>query len=105
VGINIKKDDLVKVIAGNSKGKEGKVLKVLTKENKVMVEGINVVKKNQKPDQANPQGGIVKKTMPIAASNVMVVDPKSGEPTRIRRERTAGKPSQRVAVRNGNVID
>lgn len=105
MGINIKKDDLVKVIAGNSKGKEGKVIKVFTKENKVVVEGINVVKKNQKPDQANPQGGIVEKTMPIAASNVMVVDPKSGEPTRIRRERTAGKPSQRVAVRNGNLID
>ncbi|MCH4177555.1 MAG: 50S ribosomal protein L24 [Streptococcaceae bacterium] len=70
----VKKNDKVKVIAGKDKNKEGVVLEVLVKQNKVVVEGVNIVKKHQKPDAANPQGGIIEKEAPINASNVQVLD-------------------------------
>lgn len=81
--LKIKTGDLVKVIAGNSKGQEGKVQKVFIDKNKVIVEGVNMISKHQKPNAANPQGGIVKKEAPIHVSNLMLVDPKSGETTRV----------------------
>jgi len=81
--IRIKKDDKVKVLTGKDKGKIGKVLKVVTKTNRVVVENINVVKVHQRPTQANPQGGIVDKAMPIAISNLMLMCNSCVKPTRI----------------------
>ena len=81
--IRIKKDDKVKVLTGKDKGKIGKVLKVVKKTNRVIVENINVVKVHQKPTQANPQGGIVEKNMPVHASNLMIMCNSCVKPTRI----------------------
>ena len=81
--IRIKKDDKVKVLTGKDKGKIGKVLKVVKKTNRVIVENINVVKVHQRPTQANPQGGIVEKNMPISVSNLMIMCNSCVKPTRI----------------------
>ncbi len=81
--IRMKKDDKVKVLTGKDKGKIGKVLKVVKKTNRIIVENINVVKVHQRPTQANPQGGIVEKTMPIQISNLMVMCNSCVKPTRI----------------------
>lgn len=81
--IRIKKDDKVKVLTGKDKGKIGKVLKVVKKTNRVVVENINVVKVHQRPTQANPQGGIVDKAMPINISNLMLMCNSCVKPTRI----------------------
>jgi len=102
---NIKKNDSVKVITGSSKGKTGKVISVLLEEGRVIVSGVNVGKRHEKPSRTNQAGGIVEKEMPIAISNVMVVDSKSGVPTRIRRKREQGKASVRVSVKSGAVLD
>jgi large subunit ribosomal protein L24 len=102
---SVKKNDSVKVIAGSNKGKTGKVIKVLTTQGRVIVSGVNVGKRHEKPSQQNQTGGIVEKEMPIAISNVMVVDAKSGIPTRIRRKREQGKASVRVSVKSGSVLD
>ena len=83
IKIRMKKDDKVKVLTGKDKGKIGKVLKVVKKTNRVIVENINVVKVHQRPSQANPQGGIVEKTMPIQISNLMVMCNSCVKPTRI----------------------
>ena len=79
----IKKDDKVKVLTGKDKGKIGKVLKVIKKTNRVVIENINVAKVNQKPTQANPQGGIVEKNMPVHVSNLMIMCNSCVKPTRI----------------------
>ncbi|MDD9303700.1 MAG: 50S ribosomal protein L24 [Desulfobacter sp.] len=81
--MRIKKDDKVKVLTGKDKGKIGKVLKVVKKTNRVVVENINVVKVHQRPTQANPQGGIVDKAMPIDISNLMLMCNSCVKPTRI----------------------
>jgi len=81
--LHVKKDDTVIVITGKDKGKKGRVLAAYPRENRVLVEGVNMVKKHQKPNQQNPQGGILTQEAPIHVSNVMLIDPKSGEPTRI----------------------
>ena len=81
--MRIKKDDKVKVLTGKDKGKIGKVLKVVKKTSRVVVENINVVKVHQRPSQASPQGGIVDKTMPIDASNLMLMCNSCVKPTRI----------------------
>ncbi len=86
--MKLKKGDLVAVIAGKDKGKQGKITEVVLKDNKVVVEGVNVVKKHQKATQQIPQGGIITKQLPIHASNVMLVDPKSGKPTRVGKKST-----------------
>ena len=83
IKIRMKKDDKIKVLTGKDKGKIGKVLKVVKKTNRVIVENINVVKVHQRPSQANPQGGIVEKTMPIQISNLMVMCNSCVKPTRI----------------------
>ena len=83
---HIKKGDLVFVNAGVDKGKQGKVLEVLPKEERAIVEGINMVSKHTKPNAANPQGGIIKKEAPIHISNLNVVDPSTNKPTRIGRK-------------------
>lgn len=84
--MKIHKDDKVQVVAGNNRGKTGKVLKVFPVENRVIVEGVNLRKRHTKPNQANPQGGIFEKEAPVNASNVMVVDAKTNEPARIGKK-------------------
>lgn len=84
--LHIKKGDTVKVLSGNSKGQEGKVIEVLIAKSRAIVEGVNMVSKHSKPNAANPQGGIVKMEASIHISNIMVVDPKSGKASRIGRK-------------------
>lgn len=84
---HIKKGDLVYVNAGVDKGKQGKVLEVLPEEERAIVEGINMVSKHTKPNAKNPQGGIIKKEAPIHISNLNVVDPSTGKPTKIGRKK------------------
>ena len=81
--LHIKKDDTVYVLAGDDKGKTGRVLSVDRKKGRAIVEGINMVKKSTKPNAQNPQGGIVEKEAPIHMSNLNVLDPKSKTPTRV----------------------
>ena len=102
--MNVKKGDSVIVISGNDKGKTGKILKVLVKDNRVVVEGVNVVSRHTKPSNANPDGGIIKKEAPIHASNVQLVDPKTNEPTRIGHKEVDGK-KVRFAKKSGTVLD
>lgn len=101
----IKKDDTVVVISGKGKGKRGKVLQVLPRADKVLVEGINVITKHIKPSQQNPQGGRVRREAPIHISNVMLADPKTGEPTRIRINTLTDGRRVRVAVKSGEQLD
>jgi len=107
--MKITKNDNVIIIAGNDRGKTGKVLKVFPKKNRVIVEGINIRKRHTKPSQTNPQGGILEKESPINASNVMILDPKSNEPTRIGAqiildEKTGKKKRARVSKISGEMI-
>jgi len=107
--MKIRKNDMVMVIAGNDRGKTGKVLKVFPKAYRVIVEGINLRKKHTKPNQKNPQGGILEKEASINASNVMILDPKTNEPTRIGSrvilgEKTGKKKIARVAKASGEMI-
>lgn len=100
--MKIKKGDTVKVIAGAYKGKEGKVLEMLPKKSRVLVEGVNMISKHSKPSNENPQGGIVKKEAPIHISNVMLVDNK-GNVTRVGRRVEADK-IVRYSKKSGEVI-
>ena len=84
--LHIKKGDQVQVIAGDSKGQQGKVLKVEVSKQRAIVEGVNLCKKATKPNAKNPQGGIVEKEAPIHVSNLMLIDPKSGKPTKVGRK-------------------
>ncbi|MBK7381419.1 MAG: 50S ribosomal protein L24 [Ignavibacteriales bacterium] len=107
--MRIRKNDNVIVISGNDRGKSGKVLKVFPKENRVIIEGINLRKRHTKPNQKSPQGGILEKEAPINSSNVMVIDPKSGEPTRIGSkiildEKTGKKKITRVSKVSGEML-
>ncbi len=79
----IKKDDVVIIIAGKDKGRSGKVLKVMPKEERVVVEGLNLAKRHTKPDIAHPQGGVISKEAPLHVSNVALRDPKTGKATRV----------------------
>ena len=81
--LKIKKGDTVYVLAGDYKGQTGRVLSVLPEKNRAIVEGVNIVSKSTKPNAKAPQGGIIKKEAPIDLSNLAVVDPKSGKPTRV----------------------
>ena len=107
--MKIRKNDMVMIIAGNDRGKTGKVLKVFPKKYRVIVEGINLRKRHTKPNQKNPQGGILEKEAAIHASNVMILDPKTSEPTRIGSrvildENTGKKKIARVAKISGEMI-
>ncbi|MBC6004838.1 MAG: 50S ribosomal protein L24 [Paeniclostridium sp.] len=101
--MRVKKGDTVVVIAGKDKGKKGTVTKVFTKANRVLVEGVNVITKHQKPTAVNPQGGIINKEAPIHISNVMPVDPETGKGTRVRFEVKDGK-KVRVSVKSGKEL-
>jgi large subunit ribosomal protein L24 len=103
--LKIKKDDEVVVITGRDRGKRGKVLRSLPAENRLIVEGINVVKRHTKPSQADPQGGIKEKEASIHISNVALVDPKSNRPTRVGFKVLGDGRKVRVAKRSGEVID
>jgi len=103
--LHVKKEDTVIVISGKDKGKKGRVIAAYPRENRVLVEGVNLVKKHAKPSQTNPQGGIVTQEAPIHASNVMLVDPKTGLPTRVGYKVLENGKKVRVAKRSGAVID
>lgn len=103
--MKIKKKDRVVVLTGKDKGKTGEVLRVLTAENRVVVQGINMVSKHQRPSQANPQGGIVKQEAPIHVSNVAIADPKTGKATRTGVKVLQDGKKVRVAKKSGEVID
>jgi len=100
--LKIKKGDTVKVITGADKGKEGKVIEVITKTSRVLVEGVNMVSKHTKPNAAHPQGGIVKQEAAIHISNLMLVDAK-GNATRVGRKEVKGK-LERYSKKSGEVI-
>jgi len=102
--LKIRKGDLVKVMAGDSKGAQGKIVEVLTAKGRVIVEGANMVSKHTKPNAANPNGGIVKMEASINISNVMLVDPKTGVPTRVGRIKNAAGKLVRVAKKSGEEI-
>ncbi len=102
--LHIKKGDTVIVNAGNCKGQKGKVLRVLVKEQRAVVEGINMVSKSTKPNAQHPQGGIIKQEAPIHISNLNVVDPKTGEATRIGRKIGANGKLVRYAKKSGEEI-
>jgi large subunit ribosomal protein L24 len=101
---HVRKGDTVKVIAGDAKGKTGKVLSIVTADNKAFIEGINIVSKHTKPTAANPNGGIVKKEAPVHISNLMVVDPATGEATRIGRKADKKGKIARYSKKTGEVI-
>ncbi|MED4600350.1 50S ribosomal protein L24 [Paenibacillus validus] len=103
--LHVKKDDTVFVITGKDKGKKGRVIAAYPRQNRVLVEGVNMIKKHAKPSQANPQGGILTQEAPIHVSNVMLVDPKSGQPTRIGYKVLDSGKKVRVAKKSGEIID
>jgi len=102
--LHIKKGDTVMALVGKYKGQTGTVLRVLVKEQKAIVEGLNMVSKSQKPSAKNPQGGIVKQEAPIHISNLNVVDPKTGKATRIGRKLNADGKLVRYAKKSGEEI-
>ena len=107
--MKIKKNDTVMVIAGNAKGKTGKVLKVYPDRERIIIEGVNIIKRHTRPSQKNPQGGIVQREATIHASNVMLVDPKTNEVTRVGmkevKDATTGKKRRmRVSKASGEMF-
>ena len=104
VKLHIKKGDTVQVMAGDNKGKQGKGLKVEVSKQRAIVEGVNICKKATKPNAQNPQGGIIEKEAPIHVSNLMVLDPKSGKPTKVGRKANAEGKLVRYAKKSGEEI-
>ncbi|MFD1207101.1 MULTISPECIES: 50S ribosomal protein L24 [Sporosarcina] len=102
--MHVKKGDKVMVITGKDKGKTGVILAAYPKKDRVLVEGVNIVKKHTKPNQVNPQGGIVSQEAAIHVSNVMPIDPKTGEPTRVGYKIEDGKKI-RIAKKSGEALD
>lgn len=97
--MHVRKGDQVAVIAGNYRGLEGRVLRVIPRRNRVVVEGVNMRKRHQRPSQANPEGGIVTFEAPLHASNVMLICPHCESPTRVRRRHDADGTLERLCVR------
>ena len=102
--LHIRKGDEVIVLAGDDKGRKGKVLKVLVAKQRALVEGVSMVSKSMKPSAKNPQGGIVKQEAPIHVSNLSLIDPKSGKATRVGMKKTDDGKKVRVAKKSGEVI-
>lgn len=100
----LRKGDLVRVMRGNERGKEGRVLRVDREKNRVVIEGINLRKRHRKPSALDPEGGIVSFEAPIHVSNVMLLDPATNEPTRIRAQVGAEGAKERVAAKSGRAI-
>lgn len=101
---HVKTGDTVLVISGNEKGKKGKILKMLTDKQRAIVERLNIVKKHIKPSAQNPQGGIIEKEAGIHISNLMLIDPKTGEPTRIGRKLNEKGKLQRYSKKTKEFI-
>ncbi len=101
----IKKGDSVVVLSGKDKGQTGTVAKVMPKDGKIVVEGVNIAARHRKPSQTNPQGGIDRFEAPMHISKVALADPKSGKPTRVRFEVKKDGTKVRVAVKSGETID
>ena len=102
--LHIKKGDTVTVIAGDSKGQQGKVLKVIGEKSKAIVEGVNLISKHTKPNAKAPQGGIIKKEAPVNISNLMLVDPTTGKPTRVGRKLNDNNKLVRYSKKSGEEI-
>jgi len=102
--LHVAKGDTVRVIRGEARGKEGKILHVYPKEFRVVVEGVNLVKKHKRATTPQGESGIIEFPAPIAASNVMLLDPKSGHPTRVRRRKDKDGTVERIAVKSGQPI-
>lgn len=102
--LHIKKGDIVHVLSGESKGKQGRVLEVARQNDRAIVEGVNLISKHQKPNSAHPQGGIIKKEAGIHISNLMLIDPKTGKPTRIGRRKNSENKLVRFAKKSGEEI-
>jgi large subunit ribosomal protein L24 len=104
----LKKNDKVKVISGNHRGKEGKILKIFRDKHSVIVEGVNIIKRHTRPTQKNPQGGITQKEAPIHISNIMLIDPKSNEPSRVGMQiitdDSGKKKRMRYGKKSGEII-
>ena len=101
---HIKKGDFVKVISGESKGQEGKVLEVIFKKERAIIEGVNMMKKHTKPNSVNPDGGIIEKEAPIHISNLMLIDPATKKPTRIGRKLDDKNKLVRYSKKTGEEI-
>ena len=104
VNLHVSTGDTVRVVRGDDKGKEGKILRVSRKTGRVVVEGVNIVKRHRRAQRAEEQSGIVEFPAPIHASNVMLVDPKSGAPTRTRRRIDDDGTKERISVKSGDAI-
>jgi len=102
--LHIRKGDTVQVIAGDDKGKSGKVLELIPDKSRAVVEGINIVTKHQKPSAGKPEGGIKKVEAPVHISNLMLIDPASGKPTRVGRKLNDKGKLQRYAKKTGELI-
>ena len=102
--LHLGKGDTVRVIRGEHRGKEGKILHVYPKRFRVVVEGVNIVKKHKRATKPGGESGIIEFPAPIAASNVMLLDPKSGAPTRVRRRHDKEGKLERIAVKSGQPI-
>ena len=102
--LHTKKGDTVYVNAGNDKGKTGRVLRVLVSKNRAVVEGLNMVSKSAKPSAKHPQGGIIKMEAPIHVSNLNLLDPKSGKPTRVGRRKNEEGKTVRYSKKSGEEI-
>ncbi len=102
--VHVRRGDRVRIIAGNYKGATGRILRVIPAANQVVVDGVNVRKRHQRPSSQNPEGGIVSFEAPIDASNVMLVDPTTDEPTRTRVRIDKDGTKERISVRTGNPI-
>lgn len=102
--MKIVKGDRVRVIRGNFRDMEGSVLEVLVDAGKVRVEGVNMRKRHSRPSQANPEGGIITFEAPIDVSNVMLIDPATGEPSRVRMRIEEDGTKERISVKSGNPI-
>ena len=104
VKLHVSKGDTVRVVRGDDKGKEGKIIRVYRKTGRVVIEGVNLVKKHRRARTADEQSGIIEMAAPIHSSNVMLIDPKSGEPTRTRRQTDDEGNKERVAVKSGESL-
>ncbi len=102
--LHVTKGDLVRVMRGDDKDREGRVLRVLPKTGRIVVEGVNIVKKHRRARTAEEQGGIIEMAAPIHASNVMLLDPKNGNPTRHKSRVDADGTKERVSVKSGEPI-
>jgi large subunit ribosomal protein L24 len=104
VAMPVKKGDTVRVVRGDDRGKEGKILRVYPKKGRVVVEGVNIVKRHRKARTADEQSGIIDFPAPIHHSNVMLIDPKTGEPTRVRARIDQDGTKERISAKSGDAI-